>query len=570
MSPNPTQAAVTVTSPNSVTIVVRHSTPRTATTHYVSEFTLSPKNCSLAEAFSAAVALLASWTKSREHLPDFASREERLGDDSSLPDAWALHQQHREPRRQNDFRRFWHVDIAMRRRESDFDVRVTISHALDYGYVGWAPPAPEPSAPKFIYDWLADERLLLKSGQFAIAKLTPTKPGTPALPLKERIQALNVQPAQADLLSRLIFDPKRVLPVLVIYGEVNPITFPVQPHKLQQLLLGTCYVVWAPPASGWGPAWAAHFPNGFHCRSNTVRLYQPGASKTTPGDSVRHRFFTEDEIFKHGGSNGFVAMIRDGLTRRLSAPKAGRVSSCEDVLALRANADFANQRSKLKSKDEELELYVAEHQRLLEKNQLSDQLLQETDAELQRTKSELDALRPHAEELAAQLGAAKSTTAPAQSEPEVSELLLRFWKNEAKVIDQLNAVALLHSDAIQILPSALSSAEAADQFEHLDQLRDLLLKLAREYRDGLMNPKTSHEAWKIFGRNVFTGKESESLSRDGRAARTFKYNGEDVFMEQHLKIGVKESDARCLRLHFHWDAANKKIVIGHCGKHLPL
>jgi len=39
-------------------------------------------------------------------------------------------------------------------------------------------------------------------------------------------------------------------------------------------------------------------------------------------------------------------------------------------------------------------------------------------------------------------------------------------------------------------------------------------------------------------------------------------------MWQHLKIGVKDSENRTLRLHFCWDAELWQVVIGHCGKHL--
>lgn len=107
-------------------------------------------------------------------------------------------------------------------------------------------------------------------------------------------------------------------------------------------------------------------------------------------------------------------------------------------------------------------------------------------------------------------------------------------------------------------------------FERRDILRELLLKLVTDYRQCLLDGKGNHEACRVFGRNDFTTKESGNLSHKGRTARTFPYNGQDICMEQHLKIGVKDSEAHCLRVHFHWDAAAQKIVIGHCGKHLPL
>ena len=39
-------------------------------------------------------------------------------------------------------------------------------------------------------------------------------------------------------------------------------------------------------------------------------------------------------------------------------------------------------------------------------------------------------------------------------------------------------------------------------------------------------------------------------------------------MERHLKVGVRDSAATTLRVHFEWIAKEKRIVIGHCGKHL--
>lgn len=39
-------------------------------------------------------------------------------------------------------------------------------------------------------------------------------------------------------------------------------------------------------------------------------------------------------------------------------------------------------------------------------------------------------------------------------------------------------------------------------------------------------------------------------------------------MEKHLKHGVKDSKAETLRIHFEWLPSEKKLVVGHCGKHL--
>ena len=74
----------------------------------------------------------------------------------------------------------------------------------------------------------------------------------------------------------------------------------------------------------------------------------------------------------------------------------------------------------------------------------------------------------------------------------------------------------------------------------------------------------------MFGANEFAAKESESVEKNaaGRKRRTFDYNGKQVRTMRHLKIGIKDSVAETLRIHFHWDADSKRVVIGHCGPHL--
>jgi hypothetical protein len=39
-------------------------------------------------------------------------------------------------------------------------------------------------------------------------------------------------------------------------------------------------------------------------------------------------------------------------------------------------------------------------------------------------------------------------------------------------------------------------------------------------------------------------------------------------MMRHLKIGVKPSRHETIRVHFEWLLEEKKIIIGHCGRHL--
>jgi hypothetical protein len=103
------------------------------------------------------------------------------------------------------------------------------------------------------------------------------------------------------------------------------------------------------------------------------------------------------------------------------------------------------------------------------------------------------------------------------------------------------------------------------------ELLGLLKKLVTTYRSKLLNGGDS-QARAVFGQNEFAARESETVmgNKDMKRRRTFAYNGEDVEMFRHLKIGVDDDVTKTIRVHFHWDSDSQKVVIGYCGKHLPV
>ena len=108
-------------------------------------------------------------------------------------------------------------------------------------------------------------------------------------------------------------------------------------------------------------------------------------------------------------------------------------------------------------------------------------------------------------------------------------------------------------------------------FIHGRDLLDLLLRLVTLYRDRLLDGGDS-KARQVFGKSEYAAKESESVmtNKTMRRQRTFEYDGTQVEMFRHLKIGVDDDPTRTIRVHFRWDADRQKIVIGYCGEHLPV
>lgn len=66
----------------------------------------------------------------------------------------------------------------------------------------------------------------------------------------------------------------------------------------------------------------------------------------------------------------------------------------------------------------------------------------------------------------------------------------------------------------------------------------------------------------------FAGAISETTQ--GRfAAYDRQYKGQRVNIGRHLKLGSRRDPSTTLRIHFHWDDEDQRIVIHHAGEHLP-
>lgn len=145
--------------------------------------------------------------------------------------------------------------------------------------------------------------------------------------------------------------------------------------------------------------------------------------------------------------------------------------------------------------------------------------------------------------------------------------MLAALTHNLSLLQCLALVRFLYPQRLHVLGSADDSAKESASFRKADEAFELMMKLAGPYWDLLSSGSGDDAARKLFG-NAFSAKESDTISKAGVARRTFPYQGKKVYMERHLKIGVKDSVAETFRLHFHWDGTARRIVIGHCGKHL--
>jgi hypothetical protein len=149
---------------------------------------------------------------------------------------------------------------------------------------------------------------------------------------------------------------------------------------------------------------------------------------------------------------------------------------------------------------------------------------------------------------------------------ELLEVVPQIARKQLTLSAILDAVSILFPDRVTVLESASESAEQAASFQYGEQAFDLIWTLATKYWQEIQ-ANGNVEARKLFGKS-YAAREKSVLSKLGKERRTFTYNSGPILMEKHLKIGTADNSSDTLRIHFEWLAEEKRIVIGHCGKHL--
>jgi hypothetical protein len=166
----------------------------------------------------------------------------------------------------------------------------------------------------------------------------------------------------------------------------------------------------------------------------------------------------------------------------------------------------------------------------------------------------------------------ESTGGGRASRVEVESLLSLVCRPDPPTpLECIELIESTYGDRCIVLRSAKDSARAANLFSYGRHLLDMLRRLVTEYRTKLLEGGDD-EARNVFTNNEYAARESKSVrgNKAMRLQRTFKYEGEQIEMFRHLRIGTDDNVAKTIRVHFHWDADRRRIVIGYCGEHFAI
>lgn len=396
-----------------------------------------------------------------------------------------------------------------------------------------------------------------------MVKRFPAMSGTPGI--KEH--RLDENSAKAFLAA--IEDPRRDTPFVIVSPRRDG-SYVIAPPKLCSLTPGLADVVMIPPGadtfeianllgskySVWLGAISIVFPPRIARGGqfiDTVRLLPDDLDATT----------------EEGGSP--ESEVLGALTHRLNLPKSWRHISVESVSREQFRAHLSSKLVEAR-KSADAHEYVA----LLEE---ADRELKDKDGQIEVLKQDIDRQQTEiwqreseAEGLKAALsgrdGRRSASTTDVDILSDLRANIAAVVSGDPDLDQSLELIARLFPDRLVVLDSAFESAGDSRAFAYRRDAFNLLWTLATKYWEALDASQSDNDARKVFGNKAYSAKEAETLPKNGERRRTFAYKGQDIFMPKHLKIGVKDSVAETLRVHFHWDGIDKKIVIGHCGKHL--
>ncbi|MCC7387319.1 MAG: hypothetical protein IT431_00980 [Phycisphaerales bacterium] len=395
----------------------------------------------------------------------------------------------------------------------------------------------------------------------ARCRLTSDTPGGRLIRLTE---------ADCEAFDWSVRDPDRKHPIL----QVSPRPeggYCVDPARLSDLLVGIADVVIIPEGTDTF-AIADAIGSRFSAYHGAVNVLWPMVNGATGCFVPSTRLLAPDLEGISAQGRRPEADLLAMVAHRSNASIARTHLSPERVqaLALRAALDTAKSHNAEESELTALYRDVDEEQRARIASLQND--LEDEEGRRSEAESKVRELEAAVKSLSAQLQRVGSTTpaaAPALSGND-RDVIVRAMAENAGLIDCLEAIEKLYKDRVVVLDSARTSARKASKFNAPKRAFALMATLCGNYYDALSGGKGDTAARELFGKNSFATKESETVEGNKRAGtlRTFSYKGCDIPMMAHLKIGVKDSVAETFRCHFHWDAEDRVVVIGHCGKHL--
>lgn len=456
--------------------------------------------------------------------------------------------------------RQWIVEVGVKKSDGTLEVSCVVKTDERSTLVSGPVSASQPRVIRYIFGNVASNRW-----DAAFAEAIPGQVLRPVGQDRDSYRALLYEIERPDRNAAIVLiSPTRE-------GE-----YPIDPTALQRTLIGLAHVVHVLPGSDtWemedvvGRRWSA-----WDGAANVLSI--PSHS-----GSVWSRLFLLNEIRDWGEEPQRISQVLAWVTGKTNLARLREHVRPDGVRLLSTHRRMEKLRATaLNMKEAELRHALIEASREAEEEQerLFEGFAEQNESlenELTRFKDDLRDAHDELRSKNFELNALKDQLSALGSHKSVEfdpDFLVEFIarKGPPSPAECLDIIERYHGDKCIVLDYARASARKSP-FQNGGKLLDLLVRLVNSYRAGLLDGGDS-KAREVFGRGEYAAKESESVMASPalRRYRTFEYDGRQVEMFRHLKSGIADDPRQTIRVHFHWDGVRRKIVIGHCGEHLPV
>lgn len=379
----------------------------------------------------------------------------------------------------------------------------------------------------------------------------------------------------APRLSRLLLNPHRAQPVIVISGSID-----ASADRLAKRLAGVAHV--AVIDSVVSNHLIRIFGRDLSVYGTAVRLYRPGFD---PGaDQYQHRVWPRkgtqlskwqaNDIFEEACA---ISVDADDLEDRApsfqtvrSHLTAARLATSEQRLAaLRERAEGIasskdEQINRLQAVREELETALAEY-----KSKTGDLESRQKDlqAELQAVRIERDSALEEARQLRYQISNQWVEEAASEGEESEAGYYPDTW-------DELEDWVEVYGEGRLVLHSKAAKAARASPFKDIPLAYKAMEYLVRYYIPMRTRSEDDTEAYQSSVQALAELGLEESDVGTADEIRRYKkeyerlYDGKTVTLDRHLKRGIGFGGEHQFRLYFYYDQEQAKVLVGHFPTHL--
>jgi len=531
------------------------------TTHYQTSFRVEDSD---KEALRKLKSAVYGWVRTKEldralikeranffhrcHWPNLHRSHSAITTESFLSEvggAWAIH--YREMDQREGAKRFWYTDIGFKQEPGTVVVSIQTSYGWNTEYLSQEPEAPEPTVPTVI-------RYILKDN--------PAFSGRPEFRLIERPIVFD-KVGMGKALCDFVQSPERRYPLIVFNGNGAEVTR--EAKSLARDLAGKCQIAVIADDPEIQEEVAHFLPGEFAIPTEHLRVFLPFRTKWNSPE--RHRWYD----CRHQGYRSLRHGIVTGLLRHHSLIERGSVDTVEDVRRLITREKLLRLKVQDPAKQSELDEFL--------------KLYEDLEKQRDQFKSDYESAKVDAQAFAEEADRQEQTAKEARFECDTYKNRVRELADR---VAEVNVAKLLPT-----LPESLGDvAEAAKRFCTRLVITDAAMDAAKDFHDckcvaecwemlvamhEYLHPlkfsdgdsKDLERAFKEKSRYELAMSEGKMTKNDSKLMRLreLQHDGREFDITPHLKHGNQEP--KLVRIHFAFDEREKKIVIGHIGKHIP-